>query len=190
MIKKYLDAAIKRYKESFKKRVYIHPISQIDAEIIAELQIMFDKTRHGKSIECILNDYKCDPDKEILERLRDLNKETKTLAEQLADRLINSFTESENEEAAKSFFFETQGKFIKKRCIFGVEAITEVEKHQGKSFDVYKIILNPLHGQDLKSVPPYADVKLEFFSEEERDAEYERIKAILDAKSEENQEEY
>lgn len=187
MIKEYIDAAVKRYKKSFKNRVLIHPISNVDAEIVNELQAIFSKTRHGKSIDCVLNDYKYDADKEILERLKELNKETKTFSEQLADKILSSFDEVDD-ETAKSFFFETQGKFIKKRCIFGVDSINTVERINSKTIDAYKVILNPLHGQELKSVPPYADVELSFFSEEERDAEYERIKAILDARSEENEE--
>lgn len=62
----------KIYKKYKNKLISINPISQIDAEIINEIIIAFDKL-NIKELKDIINDYKKKKDEEIRDKLLDWN---------------------------------------------------------------------------------------------------------------------
>lgn len=167
---KYLKSAINRYEELKSGKTLIHPISEIDVNIIERLIHLFN----NKEITSIMEVYKFEKDEDILKRLAEV-KLFKPIEK------IKSIIGEIEEPKKKVDVIELDGEMIKLKEIYGVKSLdTNIySKDTGTVLERFLIILNPLPDIDVSRVPLYADYKLEFDYEEDRDRVYDYIRENL-----------
>ena len=163
-IKKVTD----NYPESLRDRV-IHPISELDAQLVIELYEIFKKFEFQPAID-ILKNYKTSKDEDIVLDLFELNT---SLASQLGS-IQNPFNQALNEKLDIVKYIEINGE------VLNVEFI-----HTFKKIDVfgkpspYCILVNELPDKDIRNVPFYANKYISFNYEEDRDELYDKLKELF-----------
>lgn len=136
----------------------IYAISDIDADILIELESLLTKF-DLRTIVNILESYKKDSDESVLYRLRAYN-----------DKIPVDYGMRWRQK------YITIGKDF--TCnIEGLVSFEKIKKYDPKeSSNKYYILVNK---NTIKKDIPFADTLIEFYSEKERDAEFERVKKTL-----------
>lgn len=190
MVNDYLKSAVKRYKESITGKFLVNPISEMDVRILLEFRKLFSKTHISKDIIPIIDEYKLESDSSTLSSLKELNKKISPSSQTIVGKLIDAVVKGDTKDDKElKNFLKIENSFIRHNCIFGVDSVDCVEHDEGEDDEdfggipVYKIIINPLHGQDLKNVPAYADFEIKYYNEEDRNKDLEMVHQFLESSS-------
>jgi len=191
----YLKAAIERYKKLLPKNkqdgYLIHPISEVDCEIIVELQELLKKHGNEEALS-ILREYKGQvKDSEIRDQLIQCNINTRDVnLYEAYDDIEEDFEDSENNIKALKKKIKNLLEVIKdnKRkfvIIQGQRFVTNLifsyKKDDFSSIDkeLYRLVINPVR-DDLTKIPIYANTEFYFEDEEDCDHTIESIDVALE----------
>lgn len=164
---KYLKSAVERYNKEFNKELLIHPISEIDVEIITELVQILKKSGRSDILE-LMKSYKELKDEEIRDQLLQWN------IDHPANKVIT--TENKEEEPIKyPPMIQIGDSVLKINFLYGFDLYENTDSNGSVKFG---IILNPTPDH-VKQVPYYANHKIEWFSEEDRNNVLDRLKFLL-----------
>jgi len=161
----YLRAAYERYRED---NVLIHPISKVDAEIIDQLLLIFERQKNVAVVD-ILNNYKLEKDTDTLSLLRDYNKQTKSKDGSVSTIMNEVFGESIADLNIKRYL-KASGSTIDLFDIYGYDIYQWYHEETAR----FCIKLNPTP-EEAKKVPFYANTVLTFFSKKERQEAIDKI---------------
>lgn len=160
----------------------ISPISEQDSEIIVEL-IQILKKAGLNEVNEILKSWKEVKDLEIAENLMQWNIDhphlgIKKLVDKVADKLLN---EEDEEEPSPPAFIKIQNIMLYERDLIGVESYDRFD--EGWKDYIFGIKLNPMPLEHkMNRVPMWADYKIEFITEEERNIVLGNIERFLQDK--------
>lgn len=154
---KYLKAASDRYPDEIKDKL-IHPISDIDGQIVTEIIELFKKLRF-KNVVDILNDYKYKSDEDIALALLDVNTN------------ITNNKDADNSNPLFLRYLNTCGRRLDLFLLIGYDSVDWVSEKDGI---IYVIRLNPTP-DNAKQVPFYANEILEYDNLEDRDSVLKKL---------------
>jgi hypothetical protein len=157
---KFLKSASDRFQKIQEKEYLIHPISEIDCEIIVELGQILKKAGLEDVVQ-ILNSYKSLKDEEIRDELLSWNIDHPAVSKSADETASN-----EKEEPLKKAPFVWIGdNLMKIYDLIGLSVYERFdEEYQGFKFGV---TINPTPEHTLKK-PMFADTNIEWFSDEDR----------------------
>jgi len=167
---KFLNSASERFDKLKGRDFLINPISKADCEIVIELGQILKKVGLTEILQ-ILDSYKELKDEEIRDRLLQWNIDNPTWGiKKLANKLANQIVGDEEDEETKLFspvYFKIKEFMFHQYDFRGLKTFEKFD--EAKADYVYGIILNPVpDSMPLKSVPPYANERVEFNTEEDR----------------------
>lgn len=192
----YLKAAIERYKKLLpkdKKEGYlINPISEVDCEIIVELQELLKKHGNDEALS-ILREYKGQvKDSEIRDQLIQCNINTRDFSlDEAYDEIGEEFDDEDEDDIKKlrkkikellEIINNNKRKFV---IIQGQRFVTNLifsyKKDDFSSIDkeLYRLVINPVR-DDLTKIPIYANTEFYFEDEEDCDHTIESIDVALE----------
>lgn len=192
----YLKAAHERYRKLLPANkqqdgYLVNPISEVDCEIIIELQQLLKKSGNSEALS-VLKEYKGQvKDLDIRDQLIECNLNTKDESiEEAYEDIGEDFEEGEEgvsglKKKIKELLQqikENKRKFvIIKEDRFMANLIFAYKKVDLSSIDKesYKLIINPVR-EDLARIPAYANTEYFFDSEEECDKTIEIIDSALE----------
>lgn len=160
----YLKSAVERYKKfisKYKEPLKIHPISEIDAEIIIELQEILKKC-DMQTVVNIIREYKFLKDEEIRDKLIQFNIDFSAIS-----------SDPELKDIEYTDFIVLNEKNFKLKYIFSYEKIErwDYDRNELK----YGIHLNKTDEKVSEKMPLYGNEKLWYFSFERRDEDYDQL---------------
>lgn len=190
----YLKAAIERYKKLLPKNkqegYLINPMSEVDCEIIVELQELLKKSGNNEA-HSIMKEYKGQvKDSEIRDQLIQCNINTRdndlfeaydNIEEDFEDGEDNIKTLKKKVKELLEVIKNNKRKFlIIKSYRFVTNLIFSYKKDDLSSIDkeLYRLIINPVR-EDLTKIPIYANTEFYFDNEEECDEIIENIDIAL-----------
>lgn len=156
-MEKHLTESIKRYPES-ERQSLIHPISEIDAQIMIEVIELFKKLNFTAGVD-VLKKWKLVCDEDVALDLLDLNTEIGR---------VRSRNEVESQENSKPLFIRylnSCGRRIDLFLIISYDSM-DIPTDSGVT---YLIVLNPTP-KDTKNVPMYSNEALIYVTEGERNS--------------------
>jgi flavodoxin len=178
-LNKYLNSARERFSKISDKDYLIHPISEVDCEIFIELAQILKKAGLSEVIE-IIKEYKGIKDAEIRDTLLQWNIDHPTLGiTKLVNKIADKVSEDEEEDLfTKPAFFEIGDILINQYNLHGV---IKYERFDDRQDDyVYGIIINPMpEGFNMKSVPIFANHKIEYSEESNRNEALKKLSEFL-----------
>lgn len=178
---KFLTSAKERYQKISDKDYLIHPISEVDCEIFIELAQILKKAGLNEVIE-IIKEYKGIKDAEIRDDLLQWNIDHPTLGiAKLINKIVDKATEEE-EEIKPPAFLQIGDIRVHQYDLRGIE---RYERFDEKREDyIYGIIINPMpEGFNMKSVPMFANHKIEYSDEESRNIVLQNLSDHLKSNS-------
>lgn len=174
---KYLNSAKERFCKISDKDYLIHPISEIDCEIFIELAQIIKKAGLSEVIE-IIKEYKGIKDAEIRDDLLQWNIDHPTLGiAKLINKIVDKATEEE-EEIKPPAFLQIGDIRVHQYDLRGIE---RYERFDEKREDyIYGIIINPMpEGFNMKSIPMFANHKIEYSDEQNRNEVLKKLSEFL-----------
>lgn len=173
---KFFNSASERFDKLKGRDFLINPISRTDCEIVIELgQIL--KKAGLEEVTQILSSYKEFKDEEIRDRLLQWNIDNPNLKKPKSVS-IKKGEEDPIDDLPKPVYFRIKDLMIFQYDFHGLKVFERFDE-ENENY-VYGIILNPIpDGLNLKSVPAYANERVEFSSEEDRNILLERLENFL-----------
>lgn len=174
---KYLNSAKERFCKISDKDYLIHPISEVDCEIFIELAQIIKKAGLSEVIE-IIKEYKGIKDLEIRDTLLQWNIDHPTLGiAKLINKIVDKATEEE-EEIKPPAFLQIGDIRVHQHDLRGIE---RYERFDEKREDyIYGIIINPMpEGFNMKSIPMFANHKIEYSDEQNRNEVLKKLSEFL-----------
>jgi len=176
---KYLKASAIRFEEMKDKDYLINPMSTKDAEIIIEIREALKKLGATDLVD-ILRQYKFRKDEEICDNLLQWNTDFAGLGNNdPLEEIAKEYREQNKKEAFKYLLIDDI--LIKSHHLHGVKIVDEWDEKRGDY--LFCIILNPLPPEEIgqiKLIPLYANEKLVFYREEDRDEVLANIRNFLE----------
>lgn len=176
---KYLNSAKERFSKISDKDYLIHPISEVDCEIFIELAQILKKAGLNEVIE-IIKEYKGLKDTEIRDDLLQWNIDHPTLR---ITKLINKIADKAGEDEEDKYppppaFLKIGDLLIRE---FDLRGIEKYERFDEKREDyIYGIIINPMpEGFNIKNIPMFANSKLEYSDEQNRNEVLKKLSEFL-----------
>lgn len=174
---KYLNSAKERFCKISDKDYLIHPISEVDCEIFIELAQIIKKAGLSEVIG-IIKEYKGIKDLEIRDTLLQWNIDHPTLG---ITKLVNRIADKaagEEDEYVKPAFLEIGDILINQYNLHGA---IKYERFDEKKKDyIYGIIINPMpEGFNMKSVPMFANHKIEYSDDQNRNEVLKKLSEFL-----------
>lgn len=171
---KFFKSASNRFTKIREKEYLISPLSEVDCEIIVELGQIIKKTGLDDVVG-ILKTYKEEKDEDIRDKLLQWNIDNpKTRVISNKEKAI--VTEMEEEVTKYPPFLKIKDLIIRIYDLKGLELYERFNKDEGQY--MYGIIINPTP-QDAKSIPLYANHKIEFHDDEYRNDVLEKLKEVM-----------
>jgi hypothetical protein len=159
---KFLKSASDRFEKIKEKDYLINPMSEVDCEIIVELGQILNKA--GLKDVCdILKSYKENKDEDTRDDLLQWNIDNPTIKTGIGS-LVDSVAKEMAEETKKKCPFLKIGEIrMKVYDLLGFKLFEELKEDNY----IYGIIINPVP-EHTKQIPIYANEKIEWYSEEDR----------------------
>ncbi len=181
----YLKASSKKYTKLSDKEVLIHPISEIDGEIITEIYEILKKTGIN-NVADILKEYKYLKDEEIRDKLLQVNIDNATSLTTLSPDI--DFTALEGMviegvqkyiEESKVLFIDFESKILKIKFLNSAEAYDSsyFNQNTGNTEYRYQIIVNKETSES--STTFYSNLTFSYDLEEDRDNKLLEFKQLL-----------
>lgn len=173
---KYLKSAAERYNQTFKGIVKIHPISEIDGEIITEMYEAVKKLGAPQDLITIFQKYKFNSDEQTRDDLLDFNVNYQGKRSSLMDD-DDEYDDDVYQKNSKNKKYSTEfvlidGKRFMLRFIFGYEPIDDEIKNE------FKIKINPTPPEATK-LPLYSNQILTYYDEDRRDEVLSMIDELI-----------
>lgn len=166
-----IKTATRKFYGAFGDEELTSPISRVDIDIINEL-VEILKKKQVNEVVAIMNNYKTDSDKVVLDKLVGVNN---SLSQQVREESGGISSEMAAELNGIDFYIQfndTERRYIYRYDIVGHKSIDGC----GKDNNQFGILLNECSA-DMKKVPMYANTLLLYDNEEDRDDDIEVIKA-------------
>ncbi len=165
-MKAHLKEAINNYPEE-KRSCLIHPVSEIDAQIMIEVIELFKKVNNNDAVN-ILKNWKLYKDDDIAMALLELNTNT-------VQKVVSSDEPPSNNPADIIRYLSVYGRRIDLYLLIGYDSIEVDLPELGLR---YCIRLNPTP-DGVKNVPFYSNEVLVFQTEEARDGVLESLDSYM-----------
>lgn len=175
---KFFKSAAERYRKISDKEYFINPISEVDCEIIIELgQILY---KAGLTdVTAILKTYKEFKDAEVRDSLMQWNIDNPSLKKVTVIKQAEKDKQTEEfEEHEFPVLFKIGDIILNELNLRGLKLYERYDEEREDY--VYGIIVNPVpEGFAMKSVPMFANEKIEFFEEENRKVALDNLSNFL-----------
>ena len=179
---KYFEKAIERFEDKFGKAL-ISPISSKDSSIIDILLLEVEKVNKKLSFY-LKSNWKYLKDDEVLDEVIGLvaerfdgEREVKERRQQAEEFVDSLFGEDGEKIKYKKDIIEFNGKFYEAFLIFSWERESEIE--MDLEIEQHSIVLNKVSVSATK-IPLYANEKIIFLDEEERDEKFEEFTNLME----------
>lgn len=176
---KYLTSAKERFSKISDKDYLINPISEVDCEIFIELAQILKKAGLSEVIE-IIKEYKGIKDLEIRDTLLQWNIDHPILGiTKLVNKIADKAAEEGEEEKYKPpVFFKIGDILIHQYDLHNIIKYERFDEKREEYF--YGLIINPMpEGFNVKSVPPFANYKIEYSDESNRNEVLKKLAEFL-----------
>jgi len=170
----FLKSASDRFNKVKEKEYLIAPLSEIDCEIFIELGQILKKAGCKEALD-ILKNYKEYKDSEVRDNLLQWNIDNPFLGKSSAGA-IHDVIESEKEEVDYPPMLKVGDLMLKVNHLLGLEQYETVDSEGNEK---YGLIINPTPEQ-AKSIPMYANKRIEWFSEEDRNKVISNLKSVYE----------
>lgn len=176
---KYLNSARERFSKISDKDYLIHPISEVDCEIFVELAQILKKAGLEEVVQ-IIKEYKGIKDLEIRDDLLQWNINHPQLG---TTKLINKIADKAGEEGEDKYppppaFLKIGDLLVREFDLRGIEKYERFDER--KEDYVYGIIINPMpEGFNIKNIPMFANSKIEYSDEQNRNTVLRKLSEFL-----------
>ena len=168
MNQKAISQATKRYDGEVKKDYLLKPISKEDVEIIKELASLCEKA-NIKGIKEVMENYKVNPDKEVIEQLNEISTTFKSKPEK--EKPVTPDISNEDKEYAIFRMIKFNDDLSMR--IYQPNIVSYLKAYSDED-DIYSILINDCD-ETLQRQPMHANTFLIYGSQEDRDQDFEML---------------